>query len=133
MEQMEEKRMGDTVLKDTVLNKTNIDEAQTAIQTYITECSQYNTELDNAITALTAQDADFNGDAANGYLTFYNQVKPAFTSQLLEEKGLMPSLQKILNSIYEALNATMDPNLGNANKDAGKPQQNAAIPIPDVE
>lgn len=120
-------------MKDTVLERTNVDNAEAAIQKYISKCSGYNTTLDNMITALTAEGADFNGDAADGYLAFYKKVEPAFTSQLLDANGgLMPSLEKILESIYEALNGTMDPNLKNANENAGAPAQNADIPIPDA-
>ena len=106
-------------MESTVLEQANIEDAKAAIQAYITKCNGYNTTLDTMISTLTAEGADFNGDAADGYLAFYEKVKPAFTSQLLDNEGLMPSLVKILDSIYEALNATMDPNLKNANENAG--------------
>lgn len=104
----------------TILEQSNITQAKNAITTYMNTCDELNKQLNTIITDLTAVGKGFNGNAADGYVDFYNQVKPAFTTQLLgEEAGLMPSLIKILDAVYNALNATMDVDLGNNNKAAG--------------
>lgn len=105
----------------TILEQDNINQAKTAITTYMNTCNQLNAQLNTIITDLTAEGAGFNGDAAIGYVNFYEQVKPAFTTQLLgEDVGLMPSLIKILDAVYNALNDTMDVDLGNNNQAAGE-------------
>ena len=103
----------------TILSEENVTQGKAAITAYTNTCTALNTQLEQIITDLTAPNADFNGYAANGYVYFYNQVKPAFTTQLFgEEGGLMPSLIKILDSVYNALNQTMDTDLQAKNKAA---------------
>lgn len=110
---MEEERVA------TKLSRQDIANAKAVIASYITTCQGYNANLETLITNLTADNADFNGDAAAGYMNFYNKIKPAFTTQLIEAEGIMKSLDKILDSIESALMGTMDPNLKNANENAG--------------
>lgn len=111
--------MAETNFTSTKLSDTNVTKAKTAITKYVNSCRELNTQLDTAITKLTGEGSGFNGDAADGYLKFYKKVKPAFTKQLVDDEGLMPSLAKILDSIYAALNEGMDPGLGSKNEDAG--------------
>ena len=71
------------------------------------------------ISTLTA--SNFNGDASDGYKVFYTQkVVPALTENLTApQNSLMASLKDMLTGIETQLLDTVDPQLGENNKNPG--------------
>lgn len=106
----------------TILTKAIITNAKNTVDTYTTTVNKLNTDLDSVITQLIG--ANFSGDAAHGYQTFYNnQVKPALTDNLTAtQNSLMASIKGILDSIESQLLDTVDPKLGENNQNPGAAQ-----------
>jgi len=100
--------------ESTVLKVADIDASKNAVTTYVSTSSDIFAKLQSAVTGL-AGDAKFVGDASNGYTYFFDQVKPALTTNLT---SLTDSLTKMLEGIQDALLGQVDPGLGKANRDA---------------
>lgn len=100
----------------TALTATIVENAKSAIDTYISTATQNFQELDNLIKTLTG--SEFKGDAANGYVTFYtNRIVPALTTNLTEPgSSLTASLKSMLDNIKQSLLDTVDQQLGQQNE-----------------
>lgn len=100
----------------TKLTQAIITAATTAVDDYNKTTDQLRENLDTAIVDLLKQDC-FSGDAAIGFKHFYdNTVTPAL-------KVSLPSLTKAINDILTNVGKTfldtVDPDLGEFNKDPG--------------
>lgn len=101
----------------TVLSNENLTQGRSAIQKYRTTCADIFSKMQTDIETLTQ--ADFVGEAATGYLDFFNQITPALTTNLTETSGSITSmLEELLTAAEQMLNP-VDPQLGTANKTAG--------------
>ena len=100
----------------TILTKTIISNAMGAVDTYKESAKALYGELDDIIKALTGN--NFNGDASDGYLVFYQQkVVPALTENLTAEaNSLMAGIKNMLESIQTQLLDTVDPQLKSYNE-----------------
>ena len=104
----------------TILSIGDIDAAKNAVAAYISTCDGIFKKMKSTIEGLTASGSNFNGDASIGYVDFFGQITPALTDKLyVSDESLMKSIEKMLDSIRETLIGTVDPELGNANKNAG--------------
>lgn len=102
-----------------ILTAQIITDAQAALTNYQTECERLYKELETTISNLRT-DA-FVGDASNGYDQFFReQATPPLTTNLYgNDEALIDSLRAMLGSIKEQLLDTVDPGLGDANRNAG--------------
>lgn len=106
-------------ITSTKLNASDIDAAMAAIDIYVNTCNEIYSKLKETITTLTAPGANFNGDSAAGYNDFFTQLTPVLVERLTAPDGsLSSSLKKLLNEIKDALLDTVDPNIGNQNRNA---------------
>ena len=97
----------------TILSIGDIDAAKNAVAAYISTCDGIFKKMKSTIEGLTASGSNFNGDASIGYVDFFGQITPALTDKLyVSDESLMKSIEKMLIG-------TVDPELGNANKNAG--------------
>ena len=103
---------------DTILKEADILDAQTAITTYKTECDSCYEQLKSTIDSLTVSGSNFNGDSSDGYNEFFTAITPALTTNL---EALTQNLTQMLDGIREMLLDTVDPGLGNANRQASSP------------
>lgn len=102
----------------TILTHATIENAKDVVKTYITTVNGIRTELDGIISGLTS--ANFNGDASDGYMVFYNQtVTPAIKENLTEPGSIMASVDSMLETIKTQLLDQVDPQLGENNKNPG--------------
>jgi hypothetical protein len=101
----------------TILTTAIVEEAKSAVETYVAEANALYEELANAIRTLTS--SDFMGDAADGYTEFFNaKVTPALQENLTDPSAsLTASIKAMLESIKTQLLDTVDPQLGDANRD----------------
>ena len=108
-------------MADSVLSTQNIEDAKAAIAAYITTCDSLFGELQGVINGLTAQGADFNGQASDGYMHFFlNPVTRALTDNLTAPgTSISHKLVLMLDGIGDALLGQADPALGRANIQAG--------------
>lgn len=107
-------------VNSTVLKASDIAAAKGVIANYIATAQSEFSSLKGVIDALTAPGADFNGDSSVGYNDFRTKIEPALTTNLYDqEASLMASLNHMLDSIEEALLNQVDPQLGQANREAG--------------
>lgn len=96
--------------------KENLDPAKAAVVTYRQTCIELYEELKKEIEAVC--DTNFIGDASNGYQEFFKALVPALTTNLTDEAGSITSmLAQILDAVAQ-MNDDVDPQLGNANKNA---------------
>ena len=101
-----------------ILTHAIIENAKGAVDSYISTANGLSGELQTIINTLTG--SNFKGDASVGYLEFYNsKVVPALTQNLTETSGIMPSIKNMLDSIEQQLLNTVDPQLGDNNKNPG--------------
>ena len=101
--------------ENSILTAAIISNAKEAVKTYVSETNRLFSELDGAIGTLTGQ--NFNGDASNGYGDFFRtKVTPALTENLT---SLTTSIDSMLDSIQEQLLNTVDPQLGETNRNPG--------------
>lgn len=102
-----------------ILTHAIISNATEKVDAYMTSVNGIYEELNGIISALTA--SNFNGDASDGYKVFYTQkVVPAITENLSAPQGsLMASLKDMLTGIKTQLLDTVDPQLGENNKNPG--------------
>lgn len=103
----------------TVLTHAIIEGAKGTVDTYISTAIGLYQELESAITTLTG--SNFSGDASDGYKAFFaEKAKPALTENLTDANtSLMASIKGILESIETQLLDTVDPQLGDNNRDPG--------------
>ena len=102
-----------------ILTHAIISSATEKVDTYVTSVNGIYDELNGIISTLTA--SNFNGDASDGYKVFYTQkVVPALTENLsAPQNSLMASLKDMLTGIEMQLLDTVDPQLGENNKNPG--------------
>jgi hypothetical protein len=102
-----------------ILTHAIISSATEKVDTYVTSVNGIYDELNGIISTLTA--SNFNGDASDGYKVFYTQkVVPALTENLTApQNSLMASLKDMLTGIETQLLDTVDPQLGENNKNPG--------------
>lgn len=102
-----------------ILTHVIISSATEKVDTYVTNVNGIYDELNGIISTLTA--SNFNGDASDGYKVFYTQkVVPALTENLTApQNSLMASLKDMLTGIETQLLDTVDPQLGENNKNPG--------------
>jgi flagellar biosynthesis regulator FlaF len=102
-----------------ILTHAIISSATEKVDTYVTSVNGIYDELNGIISTLTA--SNFNGDASDGYKVFYTQkVVPALTENLTApQNSLMASLKDMLTGIEMQLLDTVDPQLGENNKNPG--------------
>ena len=111
----------------TILTKAIITSALQEVDSYITTANSLYQELQGVISALTT--ANFNGDASDGYKVFFDsKVTPALTENLTApNSSLTAGIKSILETIQSQLLDTVDPELGNTNRDPGQSMAQAAI------
>ena len=99
-----------------VLTHAVITSAKEKVDSYITTANGLSDELAGIISTLTT--TNFNGDASDGYKAFYNdKVVPAITTNLTDQNSsLMAGIKNMLDGIQEQLLDTVDPKLGENNK-----------------
>ena len=103
----------------TILDQSDIQKAKAAVDTYRDTCRTLHTTLTNTINGLC--DTYFVGDANNGFKEFYAQMEPALSSNLYgEQASVTAMLDQLLDAVSKALLGTVDPDLGNANRNATK-------------
>lgn len=103
----------------TVLTKAIIQNATAKVDTYVNSTNGLYQELDGVMKGLIG--IDFAGDAADGFQSFFDtQVKPALIDNLTAQQGsLMAGVKSILDNIDAQLMQTVDPQLGENNKNPG--------------
>ena len=103
----------------TILTKAIITSATEKVDTYISTATSLYQELQSVINTLTT--ASFNGDASEGYKEFFNtKVTPALTENLTAPgSSLTAGIKSILESIQLQLLDTVDPDLGDVNRNPG--------------
>lgn len=103
----------------TILSSAIVDSAKSIVDTYVASISALNGELENIINTLTGN--NFVGDASLGYKEFYtNKVLPAITENLIEQgNSLTASIKSMLDNIQQQLLNTVDPQLGDSNREQG--------------
>lgn len=109
----------------TILDQSNIQQAKAAVDTYRTTCTQLHNTLTTTINELRA--SSFIGDASNGFEAFYAEMEPALSSNLYgPEASVTAMLDQLLDAVSKALLGTVDPELGQANRNATKNTDNTA-------
>lgn len=103
----------------TILTSAIVDSAKGAVDSYVTTVGGLNDELQGIINTLTG--SNFNGDAANVYNEFYTtKVLPAITENLTAQgNSLTASIKSMLDNIQQQLLNTVDPQLGENNRNPG--------------
>lgn len=103
----------------TILTSAIVDSAKTSVDDYIATVGGLNEELKGVISTLVA--SNFNGDAANGYNEFFTaKVLPAITDNLIAPgNSLTASIKAMLDNIQQQLLASVDPQLGEMNRNPG--------------
>lgn len=104
----------------TRLTSTIIDNAKESVQAYINTVGALNSDLDGVLSQLRLS---YAGDASDGYMEFYNtRVQPTITENLIGTgASLTANILSILDNIKQQLLDTVDPQLGdyNRNPDSG--------------
>lgn len=102
-----------------VLTHAIINNAAEKVDEYVTTANGLYNELSGIISVLTA--SNFNGEASDGYKFFFSdKVVPALTDNLTDPSAsLTASIKSILDSIKTQLLDTVDPDLGENNKNPG--------------
>lgn len=103
----------------TILTHAIVANVNSAVDTYVTAANGLAADLEAVITTLTS--SNFNGDASDGYKDFYNtKVVPAITENLTAPEGsLTASIKSIMQTIEQQLLDTVDPQLGENNRNPG--------------
>lgn len=102
-----------------ILTHAIISSATEKVDTYVSTANGLYDELSGIIATLTG--SNFNGDASDGYSVFFTEkVVPAITDNLTDpSSSLTASIKSMLASIQTQLLDTVDPNLGDNNKNPG--------------
>ena len=103
----------------TILTSADINNAISAVDTYVTKATGIYNNLESTLNSLTG--SNFIGDASNGYDDFFtSKVKPVLTENLTDPgTSLTSSIKEMLQSIKEQLLDTVDPQLGDGNRNPG--------------
>jgi len=102
-----------------ILTHAIISNATQKVDTYVSTANGLYDELSGIISTLIG--SNFNGDASDGYNVFFkDKVVPAITDNLTNPStSLTASIKSMLESIQTQLLDTVDPNLGDNNKNPG--------------
>jgi hypothetical protein len=102
----------------TKLTTDIINEATNAVNTYVDTVTELYTRLEKEVNSITTD--GFKGEASMGFLEFFNtNMVPMLRENLTGDSSVTASLKKLLYDINETLISTVDPTLGDANKNAG--------------
>ena len=103
----------------TILTSAIIENAKSSVDTYVSTITALNGQLEGIMKTLTS--TNFTGDAAQGYNEFYTQkVLPAITDNLTQQgNSLTASIKSMLENIQQQLLNTVDPQLGENNRNPG--------------
>lgn len=102
-----------------ILSNATIVNAKGAVSTYVSTAQGLYDELQSVINTLTSD--GFQGDAAEGYKEFFTtKATPALVANLTEAQGsLTAGINGMLDSIQASLLDTVDPKLGDINRNPG--------------
>jgi predicted ribonuclease toxin of YeeF-YezG toxin-antitoxin module len=105
--------------QSSVLTHAIIQNSTQAVESYVSNANSLQQRLDGVISNLTG--SNFNGDASDGFKAFYTEkVVPALTDNLTAASGsLMASIKSILEAIQQTLLDSVDPELGENNRNPG--------------
>jgi len=105
-----------------ILTSAIVVNAKSSVQTYVTTAQGLYDELSKLIDTLTA--SNFMGDAAEGYKDFFlSKATPALRENLTEPgSSVTAGINSMLDSIKEQLLDTVDPQLGEINRDPSSGQ-----------
>ncbi|MBR6102525.1 MAG: hypothetical protein IKP95_08865 [Ruminococcus sp.] len=100
-----------------ILTSAIIVNAKSSVSTYVTTAQALYDELSSLIGTLTS--TNFMGDAATGFKDFFTtKATPVLVDNLTEPgQSITAGLQSMLDSIKEQLLDTVDPSLGDINRD----------------
>ncbi|SDA23138.1 hypothetical protein SAMN02910447_02290 [Ruminococcus sp. YE71] len=103
-----------------ILTSAIIVNTKSSVSTYVTTAQGLYDELQTLINNLTS--SNFMGDASDGFKDFFNsKATPALVANLTEPgSSITAGLQSMLDSIKEQLLDTVDPQLGDINRDPTK-------------
>lgn len=102
----------------TILTHAVIDKAEEAVNEYVTSVSAYYSEIEQIVNSLTA--SGFVGDAADGYRDFFLQkIMPSVTDNLTGDGSITGSVKQMLESIKAQMLDTVDPKMGESNRNPG--------------
>ncbi len=103
-----------------ILTSAIIVNAKSSVSTYVSTAQGLYDELQTLINNLTS--TNFTGDAADGFKDFFNsKATPALQANLTEPgSSITAGIDKMLDSIKEQLLDTVDPKLGEINRDPGQ-------------
>lgn len=102
----------------TILTSAMINNAISSVDDYIGTANSLSNDLDSVINTLTS--SNFQGDASDGYKAFYTEkVMPAINENLTGSSSLTKSIKDILEVIQTQLLNTVDPQLGDNNRNPG--------------
>jgi len=103
-----------------ILTSAIIVNAKSSVSTYVTTAQGLFDELSALINTLTA--SNFMGDSAEGFKEFFNtKAKPVLVDNLTEPgTSITAGISSMLDSIKEQLLDTVDPSLGDLNRDPTK-------------
>lgn len=103
----------------TILSSAMIQSAQASVDSYISQVQALNSELEGVINGLIP--SGFEGDAAEGYKSFYTtKIVPAIDDNLIASgNSLTASIKQMLEDIQMQLLNTVDPQMGENNMNAG--------------
>jgi uncharacterized protein YukE len=97
------------------LTRANIIDARSAIDAYESSCNGIYESLQSTLTGLTS--SNWTGDGADGCMYFFNStVTPALTEGLT---SISKALRDILDNVELTFLDTLDPQLGDANRNPG--------------
>ena len=98
-----------------VLTRAQIAEATGAIETYASTCNGLYQSFQGTLNALTS--TNWTGDGSDGCKYFFNgTVTPALTEGI---ESITKALKDILANCEQTFLDTVDPQLGDANKNPG--------------
>ena len=102
-----------------ILSSATITNAKGSVTTYVSTAQGLYDELKSVIDTLTA--SGFIGDSAEGYKEFFNtKATTALVTQLTDPQGSLTSgITGMLDSIENSLLKTVDPKLGEVNRNPG--------------
>ena len=105
-----------------ILTSAIIVNAKASVANYQTTAQGLYDELSSLISQLTA--SNFMGDASNGFSEFFKtKATPALVDNLIApEQSLAAGINNMLESIKAQLLDTVDPQLGEINRDPTKAQ-----------
>ena len=103
----------------TILTSADINNAISVVDAYVTKATGIFNNLQSTINTLTS--SNFMGDASDGFKDFFtSQVTPVLTENLTDPgSSLTASIKQMLDSIREQLLSTVDPQLGDGNRNPG--------------